>query len=80
MLFRSDLLDVFVSSFNSAIHLLPIRRRVMMLDFKLHTKLGDHSIIEVGNIICDNSLWDTISIDKVMLDEPIHEILGNIGK
>ena len=47
----------------------------MMLDLKLCTELGDHSIIEVGTVICDNSFWDTILTDKIMSDEPCHNVL-----
>ena len=52
----------------------------MMLDLKLHTELSDHSIIEIGTIICDDSLWSTIPTYKVMSDEPGHNVLGNRSK
>ena len=49
----------------------------MKLDFELHAKLGDHIIIEIGTIICNDSLWDTVSIDDVMSDKLGHNVLGN---
>ena len=49
----------------------------MMLDLELHVELGDHSVIEIGTIIYNDSLWNTITTDKVMLDKPCHNILGN---
>ena len=52
----------------------------MMLDFELHTESGDHSIIEIDTIICNDSLWNTISTDKVMSNESGHNVLGNISK
>ena len=75
-----DLLDVLISSFYNAIHLRPIRRRVMMLDLKLRAKLGNHSVIEIGTIIRDDSFWNTIPINKVMSDEPGHNVLCNRSK
>ena len=50
-----DLLDVFISSLYSAIHLRSVRRRVMILNLELCTELGDHSIIKIGTIIHNDS-------------------------
>ena len=52
----------------------------MMLDIKLHAELGDHDIIEIGTIICNDFFWDTVPTDKVMSDEPGHNVLGNRRK
>ena len=49
----------------------------MMMDFELRAELGDHSIIEIGTIICNDSFWNTIPTDKVMSDESGHNVLGN---
>ena len=49
----------------------------MMLDLELHAELGDHSIIEIGTIIYDDSFWNTTPTDKVMSDESGHNVLGN---
>ena len=72
-----DLLDVFVSGFHSAIHLRSVRRRVMMLDLELHAELGDHSVIEIGTIICNDSFGNTVPTDKVLFDESGHNVLGD---
>src|ERR1051325_10729395 len=52
-------------------------RRVVMLNLELRADFGDHFVIEVGTIICDNPFGDTVPKDKVMLDESSHNILGN---
>ena len=52
----------------------------MMLDFELRAELGDHSVVEIGTIICDDSFWDTLSTYKVMSDKSGHDILGNRSK
>ena len=51
-----------------------------MLDLEFLTEFGDHSDVEICTIIYNDSFGDTISIDKVMLDEPCHNILGNSRK
>ena len=50
-----DLLDVLISSLYNAIHLRPVRRRVIMLDLELCAELGDHSVIKIATIIRDDS-------------------------
>ena len=52
----------------------------MMLDLKLQAELGDHSIIDIGTIIRDNSLQNTVPTYKVMSDESGHDFLGNRSK
>src|ERR1051325_9458908 len=72
-----DLLKIFVGGFLCAIHLWPVWRRVMMLNLELHAEFGDHFVIEVGTVVCDNSFGDAVSTEKIMLDESSHNILGN---
>ena len=51
-----------------------------MLNLELSAKLGDHSVVEIGTIISNDSLQNTIPKDKVMYDESGHGILGNRRK
>ena len=48
-----------------------------MFDLELRAEFSDHGIVEIGTIVSDDPLRDAISIDKVMLDESSHHILGN---
>ena len=41
----------------------------MVLNLKQHAKFCDHSVVEIGTIVCDNPFGDSISTDKVMLNE-----------
>ena len=75
-----NLINVFVGGFHRAIHLWSIRRRVVVLDLELLAEFSDHSVVEVGTIVCDDSLGDAIPIDEVMLNESSYHILGNEGK
>ena len=52
----------------------------MMLNLELFTELGDHCVIEIFTIVSNNSLWDTISIDQIVLDELCHDVLGYCSK
>ena len=52
----------------------------MMLDLEFYAGLGDHSIIEIGTIIHNDSLWNTIPTYNVMSDESGHNVLGNRSK
>src|ERR1043165_6615608 len=72
-----NLLNVLVGGFHCAIHLRPIWRRVLMLDLELCAEFGDHLVVEIGTVICDNLFGSAIPTDKVMLDESSHNILGN---
>ena len=72
-----DLIYVFVGIFHCAIHLRFVWRRVMMLNLELHAEFSDHDIVEVGTIVSDDPLRDSISTCNVMLDESSHHILGN---
>ena len=78
--FLYDLFNVLISSLHSAIHLRPIRRRVMMLNLQLRAELDDHSVVKIGTIICNDSFWNTIPTYKVMFDEAGHNVLGNRSK
>ena len=51
-----------------------------MLDFELRAEFHDHSVIEIGTVVCDISFGDTIPPDKVMLNESGNNILSNRGK
>src|ERR1051325_8676925 len=72
-----DLLDILVGSFHCATHLRPIWRRVVMLDLELRAEFGDHLVVEVRTVICDNLFRSAIPTDKIMFDESSHDILGN---
>ena len=52
----------------------------MVLDLELHAEFCDHSVVEIGTIICDNPFGDAIPINKIVLNESGHTILGNRGK
>ena len=52
----------------------------MVFDLELHAEFRDHSFVEIGAIVCDNSFGDAIPIDKVMLNESGDNILSNRGK
>ena len=48
-----------------------------MLDLELLAQGGDHSIIQVSTIVCNDPLRDTVPIDEILLNEPGYNILGN---
>src|ERR1044072_6461950 len=72
-----SLLNVLVGGFHCAIHLRPIRRRVVMLDLELRAEFGDHFVVEIRTIICDNPFRSAIPTSKVMLDESCRALLSN---
>src|ERR1051325_11642865 len=72
-----NLLNVLVGGFHCAIHLRSIRRRVVMLDLELRAEFGDHFVVEIRAVMCDNPFRSAIPTDKIMLDESGHNILGN---
>ena len=43
-------------------------------------RVPDHSIVEIGTIICDDHLGYVIPTYQIILNEPGHNILGNKGK
>ena len=51
-----------------------------MFDFELRAEFRNHSIIEIGTIFCDNPFGDALPTNKIMLNEPSHNILGNRSK
>ena len=51
-----------------------------MLDLEVHAQCTDHSIVEICTIICDDSSRNTVSTDKILLDESGHNILGDRSK
>ena len=75
--FRYDLFNILISSFDSPIHLQPVRRRVLMQNLELFTEFGDHYIVEICTIFCDDSFRDTIPTNQVMLDKLRHNVLGS---
>ena len=75
-----NLLDILVSYLNSAIHLQPVGRIVMMMYLEFLTEFSDHRVIEVRTIVSDDSLWHTVTTNQVMLDKLRHNILGNGSK
>src|ERR1051325_3395801 len=72
-----NLLNILVGGFHCAIHLRPVRRRIVMLDLELRAEFGDHLVVEIGTVICDNPFRSAIPTDKIMLHESSHNILGN---
>ena len=49
----------------------------MLLDLELFTEFGDYRVVEIHTIVSDDSLWDTVSTDEILFDEPGYNILGN---
>ena len=72
-----NLLNVFVGFFHCAIHFRSIRRRIVMLDFKLSAKFSNHKIVEVSPIVGDDPFGDTITSYEVVSDESGYHILGD---
>ena len=52
----------------------------MMLYLKLFAELGDHCIVEICTIVCNDPLWYTVSIDQIVSDKPGHYVLGHCSK
>ena len=69
-----DFLDVFIGSLNCPIHLRPIRRGIMVLDFEIVTHFLHHFVVQIGGIINDNFPRQPISADYLLFDEPDHHI------
>ena len=44
----------------------------MVLDLELCAELNNHSVYEVGTIVRDNYIGDSIPIDKIMFYELLH--------
>ena len=75
-----NLLDILLGGFHYAIHLWLIRRGIIMLNLELYAEFRDHSIVEIGTIICDDSLWNTIPTYEVMFDKAGNHIFGDRGE
>ena len=75
--FLYDLFNVLIRSFDNTIHLRPVRGRIVMLDLELLAQDSDHSIAQVRTIVCNDPLWNTLSTNEILLDEPGDNILGN---
>ena len=75
--FLHDLFNVLICSFDITIHLWPVRGRIVMLDIELLAQGGDHSIVQVHAIVCNDPLRDTVSTDEILLDELGYNILGH---
>ena len=70
-----DLLDVLVGGFHCVIHLRPIQRGIMMFNLELYTEFCDHSVVEIGTIICNDSFSNTITADEVVFNEYGYHVL-----
>ena len=74
-----NLLNVFIVLFNNAVHLRSVRGRVMMLDFERLTKLLHHLVIQIGPIVGNDLFGYSVMTNKILLNEPIYHLLGDIG-
>ena len=72
-----NILDIFIGSFHFTIHLRPVWRRIVMLDFELYAEFHNHSIVEIGFVAGDDPFGDTITADEVMLDKSGYNILSD---
>ena len=48
-----------------------------MMDLELLSQGGDHSIVYIRTIVCDDPIWDTIPTDEILFHEPGYNMLGN---
>ena len=53
-------LNIFVRNFDNTIHLWPVMRRIVMLDFELLAQGSDHSVVEICTIVSDDPFRDTV--------------------
>ena len=67
--FGYDLLYILVSRFYRAIHLGPIRYRIVMLDLELDAYLHHHVVIQIKPVVGYDSLRKSISTYDFFLDE-----------
>ena len=47
-----------------------------MSDLELRAEFGDHLVVEIRAVICDNPFGSAIPTDKIMFNESSHNILG----
>ena len=52
----------------------------MMLNLEVQAEFCDHSIVNIGTIICDDPFRDAIPTNQVVLDEPGNQILSDRGE
>ena len=71
-----NLLDIFIGSFHSAIHLGHVWRRIVMLDFELSAEFHNHSVVEISSIVSDDPFRDVVPAAEVMLDKLGYNVLG----
>jgi hypothetical protein len=64
--FLQDLLDVFISGFNNAIHLWTIWGRVMMLNLEVLAQLFHYFVVQICPIICDEPTWNSIAANDLL--------------
>ena len=76
--FLNNLLDVFVCSFNSPIHLRSVGRRIMMCNLEVFTKGFNHIFVQVQSFISNDLTWHTITTYNLILDKPHNNLLGYI--
>ena len=48
-----------------------------MINFELFAQCGDHSIIQICIVVCDDPVWNTIPTYEVLLDEAGNNVLSN---
>ena len=48
-----------------------------MLDLELLAQGGDHSVVQVCTIVCNDLLRDIVTTNETLLDEPGDNILGS---
>ena len=73
------LLDIFISSLNCPIHLRPVRRGIMVLDFEILTHLFHHLVVRIGSIIGDNFPGQPISTNYLLLMNLITTLLVTLA-
>src|ERR1044072_9566499 len=48
-----------------------------MFNLELRAELGDHLVVEIRAVSCDNPFRSAIPTDKIMFDKSSYNILGN---
>ena len=67
-----NLFDILVGCFHGSVHLWPIGRGVVMLDFEIHTHFLHHLIIQVGAIISNDLPRESVPTNQLPLYKPDH--------
>ena len=47
-----------------------------MMYLKLFAEFGDHCIVEICTIVCNDPIWYTVSTDQIVRNESCHDVLG----